>query len=74
MHKDIQDLTGECCECQTHQRRQTPRSIRQQKITKRIMGGDCSRPVRAQQRKLPASRRHLHQISNPKETKKHSQQ
>ena len=51
-----------------------PRSIRQQKITKRTMGGDCSRPVRAQKRKLPASRRHLHQISNPKETKKHSQQ
>ena len=24
MNKDIQDLTGECSECQTHQRRQTP--------------------------------------------------
>ena len=48
-----------------------PRSIRQQKITKRTMGGDCSRSVRAQQRKLPASRRHLYQIPNPKETKKH---
>ena len=51
-----------------------PRSIRQQKITKRTMGGDCSRSVRAQQRKLPASRRHLYQIPNPKETKKHPQQ
>ena len=74
MHKDVQDMKGECSECQTNQRRQTPVAFVNRRLPREPWEALCSRPVRAQQRKLPASRRHLHQISNPKETKKHSQQ